>query len=82
MSYPHGDEKRCKSKEAACRPVPKKLVDQGEFTFCKVATKEPDWGLCRYGCAEGEECRNSWLTDDEDTWDGYSSMFRCMPKPE
>jgi len=64
-SYPYGDVRREKSRKARCRPVPKKLSEDGPFQFCKVPSKGQTWGLCKDGCGEQEECRNSWLADDQ-----------------
>ncbi len=75
LSYPEGDRRKNRSKEAACRPVPAKLV-VGDFVFSKRKSRSSRWGLCTYGCGDAE-CRSSYLKGDTKKYRGYSSMSRC-----
>ena len=74
LSYPLGDEMKTDSPNAACRPIPNKLINN-EFEFADQTVRNERAGLCRYGC-QGSECRISWLTDDKRN--GYSTMARCF----
>lgn len=75
LSYPEGDRRKNRSKNAACRPVPGKLIT-GDFKFSRRRARSSRWGLCTYGCGDGE-CRSSYLNGDAKKYRGYSAMARC-----
>lgn len=72
-SYPHNDPLKWKSPDRACRPLPRRLVDD-EFKFAKRECNMRK-GLCAFGC-EGT-CHNSWPIDDPERWKSSDAMCRC-----
>lgn len=73
------DADKWNSIDSKCRTVPENYIEN-DFTFgrnqCRRPTKA---GLCRYGCDDGQECRNSWISGSDDKWKSASAMCRCMP---
>lgn len=79
ISWPHGDTQKARSPDAACRPVPDEYIFNDFMFATKRECKNMNQGLCRYGCDEGETCRNSWWAEDALRWKSASAMCRCAP---
>ena len=84
-SWYFDDDERWWSWDAKCRTIPDHYIE-GDFKFGNRDLRNPDRaGLCRYGCADGESCRMSWLEDADTSylgWRSASAFPRCMPNDE
>lgn len=73
-SYPIADNKRWRSDDFACRPLPDRL-EEGPFKYSSRNTKATK-GLCALEDCAGN-CHNSWPIDDPLKWKSADSMPRC-----
>lgn len=73
-SWPVDDEKKWKSDDFACRPIPARML-AGEFTYSRRPTRNMNKGLCALGC-DGA-CHNSWPVGDADKWKSSDAIYRC-----
>ncbi len=59
-SYPWGDRRRYRSREAGCRPVPDRLINN-DMQFYRNKCKSNAYGLCAFGCIYDQKCRLSMV---------------------
>jgi len=75
ISWPADDEWKWKSKDKACRPLPRRNYE-GEFKEGRNSCKTKQ-GTCGYFGCDGR-CKWSWPIDDEKKWKSDDRMCRCF----
>ena len=74
-SWPHGDELKWKSPDAACRTLPQQRAPEGYIYNANRNCRKNTNGNCK-GCGD---CRNSYPHDDPAKWHSAEAMCRCKP---
>ena len=77
ISHPFDDDKKLRSRDAACRTTPDYFEELDQMVYAKRECKEK-WGFCST-CDDGETCHYSYHTSDPLRWKGASGICRCSP---
>jgi len=64
-SWPEGDDKKWKSDDSECRPIPDRFVE-GPFKWKKAKCSKKK-GLCGLGCGD-LKCKKSFPKGDKKRW--------------
>merc|ERR1712156_10446 len=76
ISWPADDKAKGRSKDKACRPLPRRSYE-GEFEEGKKSCRADKHGTCGYFGCDGR-CKQSWPIDDEKKWKSDDKMCRCF----